>query len=353
MTTAEKEGMERQANQAELRDRKLRLLQEAFEEIIPEIIQDPETQDGIPEIHGDGTDEVKKKGGVKDSETFRSLVGIFLFSAFAIVSFFWFTRTIRTQGELVPRNRVVIKSPFDGKLGKIFVNEGGIVKEGDLIGEMDCSDVTNEMKKRKEESEILAGEVMILKATMAQEEASFVRKKRLFDQGVVTIFELEKAEAKLSSSRIDFQKAVREQKDLEAKIISLEDKQNIAKLVAPLTGTVVTHGLYQKRNAFLEKGDKICEVADINDLIVEASIPEEKTTKVKIGGEVRLKFPLSSKWYTGRIIKISDFSGRSKKTLDEILQEAETKKGVVINVALEEKPSALKYGMAVKVRIKV
>lgn len=353
MTTAEKERMERQANQAELRDRKLRLLQEAFEEIIPEIIQDPETQDGIPEIHGESTDEVKKKGGIKDNETLRSLIGIFLFSAFAIGSFFWFAQTIRTQGELVPRNRVVIKAPFDGKLGKIFVNEGEMVKEGDLIGEMNSSDVANEMKKREEETEVLTGEVAMLKAAMVQEEASFVRRKGLFDQGVITVFELEKAEARLSSSRIDFQKAMRELKELETKILSLEDKLNVAKLVAPLTGTVVTHGLYQKRNAFLEKGDKICEVADITDLIVEASIPEEKTTKVLIGQKVRLKFPLSGKWYTGRVIKIADFSGRSKKTLDEILQESETKKGVVISVALEEKPVALKYGMAVKVRIKV
>ena len=197
----------------------------------------------------------------------------------AVLGFFAFQdkpEYLQGQAE-VTEYRVSSKVP--GRIAKIYVKEGQLVKAGDTLALLEAPDIdaklaqaraaaaASEAQSRKAEKgarqeQIAAAYEMWKKAQAGAEIAgqTFARVKRLHEQGVMTAQKLDEATANLKASEAT-EKAARPQYDLARKGAEREDKEAAAALVSRAQGAVEEVNAYRKETVLTAAGDG--EVTDI------------------------------------------------------------------------------------------
>ncbi len=197
----------------------------------------------------------------------------------AVLGFFAFQdkpEYLQGQAE-VTEYRVSSKVP--GRIAKIYVKEGQLVKAGDTLALLEAPDIdaklaqaraaeaASEAQSRKAEKgarqeQIAAAYEMWKKAQAGAEIArqTFARVKRLHEQGVMTAQKLDEATANLKASEAT-EKAARAQYDLARNGAEREDKEAAAALVSRAQGAVEEVNAYRKETVLTAAADG--EVTDI------------------------------------------------------------------------------------------
>ncbi len=144
-------------------------------------------------------------------------------------------------------NAVVVSLPFE---------EGGFIKRGELIAQLDDSQ--------------LNGEVLRTEALFTQSQANYNRMKTLVEQKVGTPQSLDNAAADL--------------KVAEANLELAKAHFNKTRITAPFGGMIGSRRV--SVGSFLRVGDIITELADIDEIRVTLSVPERFLSQLKRGAEV-------------------------------------------------------------------
>jgi multidrug resistance efflux pump len=145
--------------------------------------------------------------------------------------------------------RRVVPAPFEGYLRSVQVEPGDFVRKGQQLAELDDSQ---------------------LKSERAAKEAA-----RLSEE--------QKAKAAWrDDKRADAVVAEREAQKLAAEVDLLNDKISKAIIVAPIDGTVITGDLKRQIGAKVETGNMLFEVAPLEALRAELSIPEDQIAEVAL-----------------------------------------------------------------------
>jgi len=193
-----------------------------------------------------------------------------------------------------------IETKFAGRVATLKVDEGDMVKAGDIVAEMDVKELTASLKKaeaqvnqaRKSIDEALANvEQQRSLATLAEQEME--RARALLPKGTISrqAFDqrqqqFEAANAALAAARF---RVTQTQHALEAAQHDVELYQvNIADntLVAPRDGRIQ----YRIANVgeVLPAGGKIFTMLDISYVYMDIYLPTEEAGRIKIGTESRI-----------------------------------------------------------------
>ncbi len=197
----------------------------------------------------------------------------------AVLGFFAFqekTEIIQGQAE-VTEYRVSSKVP--GRIAKIFVKEGQLVKAGDTLALLEAPDIdaklaqaraaeaASQAQNRKAEKgarqeQIAAAYEMWQKAKAGAEIAqqTHARVKRLHEQGVMTAQKLDEATANLKASEAT-EKAARAQYEMARNGAEREDKEAAAAMVSRAQGAVSEVSSYVRETVLTAAADG--EVTDI------------------------------------------------------------------------------------------
>ncbi|MGK5509964.1 HlyD family secretion protein [Brevibacillus formosus] len=229
--------------------------------------------------------------------------------------------TILTSGMVKVRNEHTLFANYAGELRNFSIKEGDKVTKGQVIGNIDMSDVSNEIMDIEAQITIQEAniarlskgvepeEVTKMQEQLAQHEREYQttlkdyqRTQSLFTAGVSTQQAVEEAKQKLQTAesrvRVAKQDLLLKQKgpdkseigSHEAQIqkLNLEkakyEKQHVqSSIVSPIDGTVLS--MKVKQGKYLSKGEEILTVGDTNDVMVEAGVGESDLRKIKIGQE--------------------------------------------------------------------
>ena len=148
-------------------------------------------------------------------------------------------------------------APYDGLLETTFAEPGTIVKKGDLLARMDGRAITYE----------IAGVV-----------ADRQRAARKHDQLL--------ANQKVS----DAIRSGLERDALQNKLELLQYKHSHLEIVSPVDGIVLSGSVDKRENYPVNLGDTLYEIAPLETLKVELSIPSDEVMHVAQGQSVRLRF---------------------------------------------------------------
>ena len=150
----------------------------------------------------------------------------------------------------------VIPAPFDGYLKTVSVDPGDAVKGGEtVLATLETAELRLQLAAAKAER------IGYLK------EASTARRDR------------KEAEAQIAEARAD---------KVAAQIDLLERRVDQARVVAPITGLVVSGDLKRQIGAPLKTGQVLFEVAILESLRAELAVPEDLVAEVKAGQEGEL-----------------------------------------------------------------
>ncbi len=183
--------------------------------------------------------------------------------------------TVTAQGSLEPKNYIDVGTQVSGQLKKLHVDIGYIVKQGDVLAEID---------PRLYQSQLDADEARMvsLQAQMEQQVAQTALAKAIYDRNS----ELHETEAvsteTLEQSKAEYDVALAKIKSLEAQILELgynidKDKTNLeyTTIYAPMSGTVVDK--FSKEGETLnasQTAPTIVQIADLDVMTVRAQVAE-------------------------------------------------------------------------------
>lgn len=215
---------------------------------------------------------------------------IVLFSLFFIgIAFLPWQQTATGYGKVVafsPNEREQrISAPVDGRLGKWFVHDGSFVNKGDPIVKLEDNDPNLlqrlEMEKKAIESSIELNEKAAETALINVE-----RQKKLFEEGISSRREFEKANFTYLKYKNDVAKANVELTKINVRIARVESQM----VRAPLAGTILRR-MPGEQSVLVKQGDVLAVlVPKTKSRAVELYLEGLDIPLISVGQQVRLQF---------------------------------------------------------------
>lgn len=198
---------------------------------------------------------------------------------------------VAAEGRVVayPGSEVTIGADAVGRLLRVNVEEGDVVRQGQVLAEIDASDLVASLDEAKARLEEATAE-----RRLAQFNAE--RKVRLFAEGVLTAFDRDAASRDVEITQARIETAAASIRRLEATIAK-------TRMIAPISGTVTSRVV--NAGQMVDRGDPAFTVADLNRLRIEGEAHEADADRVGIGAEVEIRadgFPGRS--FRGRVEEI-------------------------------------------------
>ncbi|MBL7132686.1 MAG: HlyD family efflux transporter periplasmic adaptor subunit [Phycisphaerae bacterium] len=174
--------------------------------------------------------------------------------AFGLLAFMIFGKgEYRVEAPFVfePVLQRVVPAPFDGYLEAVYVEPADAVVGGEtVLAELETADLRMQLAEAKAE-----------RASYLKQQAAAQRDSKIVEAQIA------EAKAAQVAARIDL----------------LEYKIGQARIVAPITGQVVSGDLKKRLGAPVQTGDVLFEVAPLEALRAELAVPEESIADLDVG----------------------------------------------------------------------
>ena len=170
--------------------------------------------------------------------------------------------TIEAAGDVAPKTQIDVKPEVGGKVKTLLVEAGQSVKKGELLCEIDDTDLQNQRLTTLTD---IAGRKILVE----RNQANFNRSKELFEAKLVTKESFDNTSNDLAQAKNNLER-------VERQLQTTEDNIKKARVVAPSDGTVlnvnVVEGQVVVAAASVNSGTTLMTIADLNNLIVNSHI---------------------------------------------------------------------------------
>jgi HlyD family secretion protein len=226
------------------------------------------------------------------------------------------------SGELRAQNQVSIQAQTMGVVEKLYVKEGMLVRQGDLICVL--------------EQKTARANLEIAKAQYEQAELSFRRAESLYKANLISTQEYE-------NTRINYRIA-------RARLEQAEDSYQKTMITAPISGIVTQLNIKEGETAILgtfnNPGTILMVIADLSKMIAVVNVDETKVVFLKPGLKANIQidaFPDSI--FSGTVSKIG-FMPRQN-----LLIQTTSTKEFEVEIILDRSSEILRPGMSLNAEI--
>jgi HlyD family secretion protein len=250
--------------------------------------------------------------------------------------------SVREVGVVDPEIRVDVKSAVSGRITKLAVREGEVVKPGDVLAEVE-PDVNQAQSLSDVNSGVTESELRLKDA-----EREYRAQKALFDAGLIGSETLRNFEAARELAAESVRAARNRYTIVEARgipISATSARQN-ARVTAPMAGVVIARGVELGETvtsgvSSFNAGTVLFTVADLSSLLVRVNLNEVDIAKVHVDQPVRVTLDAyPQKTFQGKV----RFVAPAAKVVDKI-------KVFEIEVALDQLDPSFRTGMSANVEI--
>ena len=193
------------------------------------------------------------------------------------------TKAVAT-GKLNPEEEIELKPQISGIVDKILVEEGDIVKKGDLIAKIRV--VPNEQSLVSAKSRIASARLSFDNAKVLYD-----RNKTLFDKGVISIQDFENSELSYNQAKESLAQAQNDYQIIKRGSISGGNAAN-TNIIAQIAGTIleipVREGDQVIQSNNFNAGTTIATIADMSLMIFEGKVDEAEVGKLEEGKEIKV-----------------------------------------------------------------
>lgn len=208
------------------------------------------------------------------------------------------TRYAEVYGRTAPARSVTLAAETDGRVTRVPVQRGSLVRRGQVLIELDERD--REAKKSQAQAKV------------KKFETEYAAQRALFDEGgYVSERDLAATEADLESARAELASA------------ELEVRNRL--IAAPFEGVLEERTV--EVGDFVRTGDDVATVADTFTLIVEASVPERNAGAVVAGGKAEAELA-TGEVVSGSLRYVSPVADEATRTF-QVELEVPNKDGIL------------------------
>jgi len=343
----------------------------------------------------------------------RNRIFILLGIIFLISAGYYLLSTPRSQDLVmigtVDANQVIVSPQVQGRLLKLLVDEGTAVKAGELIAELDPSELeaqaaaaqatirslqskVSEMRYTEQSttgsttSDVANARAKLssMKAQLAQAQAALERTESdsrrmvsLAQQGVASDQDRVQAETNLTAAKANVQSLKEQVSAAEAELNSATAKTHQAraaqstvaatqadlanaeeqlqqaqvrlgytKIYAPVTGTVSVRAARQ--GEVLNVGQPICTIVDYTDTWVRAALPETQADHIGMGEALKIRLPGGTLTIGKVFFKSAEADFATQRDVNRRKRDIKT---IVLKVRLDNPNGAYVPGMTAEVLV--
>jgi RND family efflux transporter MFP subunit len=219
-------------------------------------------------------------------------------------------------GVVSSRVSKVIAADFDGKVKTIKIRNGQRVRAGDIVAELDTTELKNKLEQAKGSFAAAKGQASRAGASAAHASRRAKLESRLARVGASSPEAIKSIRAEGAGFGGDLSAARGQMASAAAQIKELEGLLELANVPAPIDGVVSIVKAREGQN--LSKAEHIARVFDPNQLVVRFAVAKKHLSLVKIGTAVELMTTEGRK--VPAIVRIQDET--SDPTIDFTVFEA-------------------------------
>ncbi|MBJ6369333.1 efflux RND transporter periplasmic adaptor subunit [Snuella sedimenti] len=193
------------------------------------------------------------------------------------------TKAVAT-GKLNPEEEIELKPQISGIVDRILVEEGDVVKKGDLIAQIRV--VPNEQSLVSAKSRISSS-----KLSYENSKVQYERDKTLFEKGVISKQAFENSELAFNQAKEALTQAQNDYQIIKRGSISGGSSAN-TNIVAQIPGTIleipVREGDQVIQSNNFNEGTTIATIADMSMMIFEGKVDEAEVGKLEEGKQIKV-----------------------------------------------------------------
>ncbi len=238
---------------------------------------------------------------------------------------------LTVYGDVSPAVQVEVKPEVGGKVKKIHAAPGDKIQAGDLLLEIDDSELQNEKAAA-------LTEVEGAKLSAAKTRRNFERSAALFEEKLISreIYENLDADLKLAENNLD--RATR-------RLEIVEERLRKTRIHAPIDGTLLTlyvqEGQVVSAAASVNSGTSLMLVANLDRLLVDSHVNQVDVARIQRGKSVYLaNDAIPGERMPARIAFIAPVASTKNNV-----------KGFAIEVAIERVHPMIRPGMTVSIHV--
>ena len=188
-------------------------------------------------------------------------------------------------GNLLPNQRVIMRSEIDGVIENIYFDEGDEIVNNKKLIDISTKELSLKLKIAFADSKLA--------------ETNLKRDEKLAKDNLIP-------NAQLDQTRTFAERAL-----LNRELAKISLNKSI--INSPLSGTVKTR--FVKVGEFVRKGDRLVEILNVDRILVKVNIPEQEILQFNIGQKVDIElYILEKKLFEGKVKKIGLEADASNRT---------------------------------------
>jgi HlyD family secretion protein len=238
---------------------------------------------------------------------------------------------VTASGYVIPQRTSKVGSKLPGRLAKVLIKEGDTVKEGDVIAQLEDTDIRTQVVAAGSRVGAAQARIATAKANLAEVSQQVERERALVASGAVGKANLDNLVAREAALKEAVRAAEAEvgvaQADVGTVGVGLKDRV----IVTPISGRVITKpATVGEFVGGVGNPVPVAEIVDFTSLMVEADVPEPRLHLVKIGGPCEIVLDAyPNKRYRGVAAELGQKVNRSKATIMVKVKFADDIEGVI------------------------
>jgi len=239
-------------------------------------------------------------------DTFKKLPLITTFTAKTAI----FNHYLEIQGNVKTKQNILVYPEMPGILREVFVKEGQRVTKGQLLATIDDGGLSDQVAQ--------------LEATTQLAKTTFERQERLWKQKI--------------GSEIQFLQTKTNYKAQSNSLKQLKSQQSKASIRAPFSG-VIDNVIKEPGTVIAPgQGSEVFRIVNLNNMYVEAEVPESYIASITKNKEVKVEFPVLGETLTSSIRQVGSFINPNNRSFK-------------IEVPVENKNGNVKPNLTAKLQI--
>ena len=215
-------------------------------------------------------------------------------------------------GNLLPNQRVIMRSEIDGVIENIYFDEGDEIVNNKKLIDISTKELSLKLKIAFADSKLA--------------ETNLKRDEKLAKDNLIP-------NAQLDQTRTFAERAL-----LNRELAKISLNKSI--INSPLSGTAKTR--FVKVGEFVRKGDRLVEILNVDRILVKVNIPEQEILQFNIGQKVDIElYILEKKLFEGKVKKIGLEADASNRTFPVEIEvnnrERELRPGMLARVTFTKR----------------
>ena len=215
-------------------------------------------------------------------------------------------------GNLLPNQRLIMRSEIDGVIENIYFVEGEEIVINKKLVDISTKELSLKLKIALADSKLA--------------ESNLNRDEKLAKKNLI------------SNSQLDQTRTFAERALLNKELAKISLNKSL--INSPLKGTVKTR--FVKVGEFVRKGDRLAEILEVDRILVKVNIPEQEILQIKIGQKVDISlYILENKKFEGQVKKIGLEADASNRTFPVQIEvdnrERELRPGMLARVTFTQR----------------